>query len=246
MPNCIFGLMLSFLLSFPAAASADWFLDVETGIAFPGYNDIQVPNDQTGSRFSLTDNLDVSNQFVYRLRAGYQTGRHCISVFAAPLRLEGSGILDSDIQFAEETFSQGEEVNGFYRFDSYRLTWRYLIVDSPVFSFAGGLTAKIRDAEIRLETARTSANTTNTGFVPLLSFKLVWKPGNRLGAVLEGDALAGPQGRAEDVFIGVLFCASERIDLRAGYRLIEGGADVESVYNFTLVNFLTAGATIRL
>jgi hypothetical protein len=30
--------------------------------------------------------------------------------------------------------------------------------------------------------------------------------------------------------------------LKAGYRLLEGGADVEEVYNFAWLNFLVIGA----
>jgi hypothetical protein len=33
--------------------------------------------------------------------------------------------------------------------------------------------------------------------------------------------------------------------LRAGYRVVEGGADVESVYNFTWINYAALGATVR-
>lgn len=233
-------------VSIPGTASGGWFLDVEAGMAFPGYNDVQVPNDDTGTRFSLTDALDVDPEFIYRIRGGLETGKHTFYAFAAPLTLEGSGVLEEEIEFGGETFAQGSDVTGLYRFDSYRLTWRYLLVDNTDIRFSGGFSAKIRDAEIRLESGSLSANTTNTGFVPLLSFDLRWKPACRLGAVLEGDALVGPQGRAEDVFLGLIYKAGDRLDLRAGYRIIEGGADVESVYNFTLVNFVTAGATLRI
>ncbi len=224
-----------------------FFLDVEGGVAFPGYNDVQVPNDDTGSRFSLSDVLDVQSRFIYRIRFGMTSGRNTFYLFAAPLSLKGSGTLSRDIDFAGTTFSQGQEVDGTYRFDSYRLTWRYLLVDKANITLWGGLTAKIRDAEIRLESGGTSAYTDNTGFVPLLSFDLRWRPFiSRLTVIMEGDALVGPQGRAEDVFLGLSYPAGDRIDLRTGYRIIEGGADVESVYNFTLINFAVAGVTVRI
>jgi hypothetical protein len=232
---------------FSSSPGAGFFLDVEGGMAFPGYNDVQVPNDGTGTRFSLTGVLDVEPEFIYRLRAGMTTGKHTFFLFAAPLRLEGTGTLDETVEFAGSEFQAGETVDGLYRFDSYRLTWRYLLMDSNVFSFSGGLTAKIRDAEIRLESGGRSAFTDNTGFVPLLSFDLRWRPGcHPVSLLLEGDALVGPQGRAEDVFLGVLYSPSSRIDLRTGYRIVEGGADVESVYNFTMVSFVTAGITCRI
>jgi hypothetical protein len=231
-------------LALPCAAGT-WFLDVEGGMAFPGYNDVQVPNDETGTRFSLADALDIESKLIYRVRAGYETGRNTFSLFAAPLRLNATGSLPEDISFAGEDFSEGEQVEGLYRFDSYRATWRYLLVDDPGFLFKLGFTAKIRDAEIRIESGSQTANTTNTGFVPLLSFELRWVPAGDLTVLLDGDALVGPVGRAEDVFLGGEYPLSDRMDVRAGYRIVEGGADVETVYNFTLVNFVTAGLTLQ-
>jgi hypothetical protein len=231
-------------MSIPAFG-LDWFVDLETGFAFPGYNDVQVPNDSTGTRFSLTGVLDVETEFVYRARFGLTTGRHWFSLLAAPLRLEGSGELRSELRFADEVFAEGDLVDGLYRFDSYRLSWRYLLLDGSRFSLAAGVTAKIRDAEIRLESGGVSAATTNTGFVPLIGFDARWKPSTCFTLQLEGDALAGPQGRAEDVFLGVMIHPGGSTDLRAGYRMVEGGADVESVYNFTLVSYLMAGITQR-
>jgi hypothetical protein len=236
--------MLVLFTAVPAHA-VEWFADIEAGVAFPGYNDVQVPNDSSGTRFSLTGVLDVESEFVYRARFGMTTGRHWFSLLAAPLRLEGSGTLPSDLHFAGEVFPEGDRVDGLYRFDSYRLSWRYLLAENPTLSFAAGLTAKIRDAEIRLESADRSASTTNTGFVPLLGFDARWRPSPCFTVVLEGDALVGPQGRAEDVFLGAMIHPSASTDLRAGYRIVEGGADVETVYNFTLVNYLMAGITQR-
>ncbi len=65
--------------------------------------------------------------------------------------------------------------------------------------------------------------------------------------LLEGDALASPggQGRAEDVLLALFYRLNDRLSLKAGYRILEGGADVESVYNFTLLNYVIAGAEFR-
>lgn len=224
----------------------NWFVDIESGMAFPGYNEIQVPNDSTGTRFSLSESLDIESKLIYRVRAGYETGKHSFSLFAAPLTLNAQGPLPAEIVFAEETFSEGEQVEALYRFDSYRATWRYQLIENSEFLFKLGFTAKIRDAEIKIESDDHTATTTNTGFVPLLSFELRWMPATKLTVLFEGDALVGPVGRAEDVFLGAEFPLSESIQGRVGYRIVEGGADVESVYNFTLVNYATAGLTISL
>jgi long-subunit fatty acid transport protein len=46
-----------------------------------------------------------------------------------------------------------------------------------------------------------------------------------------------------DVALAVSYRLNDRIALRAGYRILEGGADVEEVYNFALVHFLSFGVT---
>jgi hypothetical protein len=234
---------LPLLLSALPCSARGWFLDIEGGMAFPGYNDVQVPNDDSGTRFSLSDALDIGSKPAWRVRAGYETGRHAFSLFAAPLSLRASGTLSQEIDFAGETFSAGEEVDALYRFDSYRATWRYLLTQSPDLHFKIGFTAKIRDAEITVESPGATGTTTNTGFVPLLSFELRWMPGECMTVLFEGDALVGPVGRAEDAFLGMEFPTGKNMRARFGYRIVEGGADVETVYNFTMVSFVNAGLT---
>lgn len=237
-------MILAGTLSVPCFGSG-LFVDFEGGMAFPGYNDVQVPNDSSGTRISLTETLDVESKLIYRVRVGYETGKNTFSLFAAPLQLNGTGTLLVELDFAGKTFNEGDEVEALYRFDSYRATWRYLLVDDPGFLFKLGFTAKIRDAEITIESSEQTGSTTNTGFVPLISFELRWLPADGFTVLFEGDALVGPVGRAEDAFLGAEFYLPDNITARAGYRIVEGGADVESVYNFTLVNYATAGLTFR-
>lgn len=239
------ALIVAGTISVPCLGNG-FFVDIEGGMAFPGYNDVQVPNDSSGTRFSLSETLDVDSKLIYRVRVGYEAGRNTFSLFAAPLSLSGNGTLPAELDFAGTTFNEGDEVDALYRFDSYRATWRYLLVDNPGFLFKLGFTAKIRDAEITVESPEQTGSTTNTGFVPLLSFELRWLPWEAFTVLFEGDALVGPVGRAEDAFLGGEFSLSSKVNARAGYRIVEGGADVESVYNFTLVNYATAGLTYSL
>ena len=58
------------------------------------------------------------------------------------------------------------------------------------------------------------------------------------------DALATPQGRAEDVLVAVQYQLQKNIDLKLGYRMLEGGADVDEVYNFALLHYLVLGVAI--
>ena len=68
----------------------------------------------------------------------------------------------------------------------------------------------------------------------------------RLALELAGDALAAPQGRAEDIAAFLVYRATDRLDLKAGYRLLEGGADVDEVYNFALLHYLAFSLSLRI
>jgi hypothetical protein len=81
--------------------------------------------------------------------------------------------------------------------------------------------------------------------VPLINFRLDWRFAEKLGLIFEGDGLAAPQGRAEDIFLGLGWELSKALALKAGYRLVEGGADNDEVYSFTWVNYASVGALIR-
>jgi len=75
---------------------------------------------------------------------------------------------------------------------------------------------------------------------------MFWKLDEKFGILLEGDALAAPQGRAEDVLIAATYRLSDRMGLKAGYRILEGGADNDEVYNFALFNYASVGLSIYL
>ena len=235
-------LSISTLTAIPL--SGQWFLDLETGAAFARSNDVRVPN-ATGTLFSLTDDLDADPALALRARLGITLGRrHHIVLFAAPLTIKAGGRSDKDIHFAGEDYPSGTSLDANDKFNSWRLTYRYDLVRSEKWTLGLGLTAKIRDAAISLSGGGASSETTDFGFVPLINFLVRWDVTDRWGLLLEGDAAAAPggQGRAEDVLLAVLFRPSQRLTLRAGYRLLEGGADVDQVYNFAWVDYLTVGA----
>jgi len=233
-----------------APVVARWSVDIEAGPVFSGYNDVRIPGD-TGTLFSLTEDLHARTALGLRARLSKTFGdRHWVSVLVAPLRVESRGTLERDVFFAGTLFNTwGEELTGLYRFDSYRLTYRYGLVRARRFSLDLGLTAKVRDAEISLKYTAVrlpGARKTNTGFVPLVSFRADWQLGPRFGLLLDGDALGVPQGRAEDVMAALRVGFGDRVDARVGYRLLEGGSDVDEVYGFALFHYAVAGITFRL
>ncbi|MBN1223066.1 MAG: hypothetical protein JXB23_07435 [Candidatus Aminicenantes bacterium] len=239
-------IFLIMVLIMPLAGFSDWFLDVEGGWVWCGYNDVRIPAG-SGTDFSLCDDLSLDSKAAFRMRLGYRFHpKHSVSVLYAPLSLNADGSVDKDIFFNGETFRAGTQLDALYRFNSYRLTYRFDFVNSRKWRVGLGITAKIRDAEIKVEDGEKSSSKKDVGLVPLLNFRVEWLFSRKLSLLLEGDALASPggQGRAEDVLFAFRFHPTEAISLRFGYRILEGGANVESVYNFALLHYLVAGARI--
>jgi hypothetical protein len=227
-----------------APAAGQVTLDFESGLVSSGYNDVRIPGD-TGTDFSLSEDLSAESTVYFRARLEYTLGsRHALSVLYAPLTLDATGTLAQAVSFAGEEFPAGTDVEGTYTFNSYRLTYRYMLTQSDRFEAGIGFTAKIRDAAIKLEGGGLAAEKTNVGFVPLLNFRFAWAAAERVTLLLEGDALAAPQGRAEDVLAGVLVNVTDNVRLRLGYRFVEGGADNDEVYNFALINYASAGVVV--
>jgi hypothetical protein len=154
------------------------------------------------------------------------------------------GSVPNSIFFEGVTFPANIQLNGTYKFNSYRLTYRYDLVKNPGFEFGLGFTAKIRDAKISLASSGLASEKTNVGFVPIINFRLLWKIDDKYGLLLDGDALAAPQGRAEDVLIAATYKLSDNLGIRAGYRILEGGANNDKVYNFALFHYASVGLAI--
>jgi hypothetical protein len=221
-----------------------WNLDVGTGVVFSEYNDVRIPND-SGTDISLSDELETDPDYFATVRFIYSlNNKHNISVFAAPLRLNANGKVNKSVRFQEEEFSANIPLTAVYRFDSYRVTYRYDVHRTRNFRAGFGFTVKIRDASISLEGDNKRAEKKNTGFVPLINFGAQWMFTKRLGIILDGDALAAPQGRAEDVLLALQYKLNENVALKLGYRILEGGADVDEVYNFALLNYLVFGSIL--
>lgn len=233
-----------FLIGYAPSVRADWSVDIEGGVAYSGYNDIRIPGDG-GTLFSLTDDLKSDEAGFFRVRVTTQLGqRHRLSLLVAPLRIEGAGRVDRDLDYNGVVFPSGQLLSSHYRFDSYRLTYGYTIVESDRLRFDLGFTAKVRDASIKIEGESESSEKTNTGFVPLINFAFDWSFAPQIGLLLKGDALAAPQGRAEDVLLAAYKDFSDRVRVRLGYRILEGGADNDEVYTFALVHYASAGLTL--
>ncbi len=227
------------------AAGAQLTIDLEGGMVSSLYNDVRIPGDE-GTLFSLTDDIETDAGAFYRVRVAYTFGdRHTVSGLYAPLTLTASGTAPADLDYNGDLFTEGSDLEGTYTFNSYRLTYRYEFTPTGRWSYGLGFTGKIRDAAIKVESDGLTSEKTNVGFVPLLNFRVRYDATDRLAVSLEGDALAAPQGRAEDVMLAVHYDLTDTAELRVGYRFVEGGADNDEVYNFTFLNYALMGVTLR-
>lgn len=231
------------LLGTAGLSFGQWFVDLENGAVLSGYNDVEIPRG-IGTRFSLSEELKTDVAYFFRLRAGYQwKSRHTVSLLVAPLSLKTEGSLDRPVFFYQELFPAGTPLRGRFKFNSYRLTYRYDFIRKGRWQVGAGLTAKIRDAAIGIEGGGLSSTKTNAGFVPLINLRVLWQFHDRWGLLLEGDGAVARQGRAEDFLLALLWKVRDNLSLKFGYRILEGGADVEEVYNFTMLHYLSAGLT---
>ncbi len=241
----IFLLTTAVTLFFTTLVFSQFNLDLETGAYFSGYNDVRIPGDK-GTLFSLSEDLESDPGFYYRIRLFYNINkRHHIGALYAPLSIQSSGKINKDIDFNGGTFPADTPLEGTFQFNSYRLIYRYDFLLREKIEMGIGFTAKIRDAKISLSGAGVKEEKTNIGFVPIIHFRILWKWNQSLALLLDGDALVAPQGRAEDVLIALKVKASKNIDIKAGYRILEGGADNDEVYTFSLINYAAIGAIIK-
>lgn len=220
-------------------------LEVEGGALWQSRNDVQVPNDAAGTRFSLVDVTGGGPWTAVRLYATWNINeRHGVRVLLAPLRISEARTLDAPVDFAGGTFAAGLPAEGTYQFNSWRVTYRYRFHDGEDWRWWVGFTAKVRDAEIRLEQGATVAGKTDVGFVPLLHVAGTRRINDRWSAELDVDALAGGPGRAEDAALKLRYHVNRRWSFSGGYRTVEGGADVDEVYAFAWLHYAVLSARV--
>lgn len=222
------------------AFSSKLGLEAEVALVSQSRNDVQIPAD-TGTRFSLSD-FQKGPALAYRIYGRLSwgdTSQHEIRLLWAPLQLNVEGLAPKDIVFRNETFAEGVGIKGRYKFNSYRASYIYKFYESENFWVRVGFTSKIRDAGIRLTSGSQAAERSNVGFVPLLHFSAAWKIRSDSQLMLDVDALAAPQGRAEDVLLAYERSFNGFIKAsRIGYRMVEGGADGGGdVYNFAWIHY---------
>lgn len=228
------------LAMLPSSVFGQTYLTVESSWIWQSRNDQRIPG-TTGTQFSIAD-FEKGPFNGYRIYAGHiWNKRHEFRTLYAPLEIEVNGEFVQAVSFQDATFAANTPTTAFYKFNSYRLTYAYHFDRSQDWRFALGFTAKVRDAEVRLEQNGVTRSKSNVGFVPLINFQAYCQLTTNWLFRFDFDGLAAPQGRAIDA---ALFLERQFQALSAfgGYRTVEGGADNEEVYNFAWIHQAVIGA----
>lgn len=221
-------------------------VEVEGGPVWQSSNDVEVPNDGTATRFSLADLVGTGPTWAGRAYLTLRlTDRSSLRVLLAPLSFTETGTPTGPLRFEGADFVGGAPVEATYTFNSYRLSYRWRARTSERADYWIGFTAKIRDATIALTQGPVTSRKDNVGFVPLLHAAADWRLGSDVTLSVDVDALAGGPGRAIDGSLKLGYDIDEHWSLRAGYRTVEGGADVDEVYNFAWLNYAVASVAWR-
>jgi len=221
-------------------------LELELGPAWQSKNTVQIPNDPSGTRFSLKDLVGTGPWAAGRLYFTWNIKpKHSLRLMVGPLSYTETGIFDEQVNFAGESYQPGLPVEATYKFNSWRLGYRWKFKDGERWTLWAGFTANVRDARIALAQGETSSEDTDVGFVPLLSFAANYRFADQWYAHFDFEGLAGGPGRAIDTALKVVYEINDSWAVSAGYRMLEGGADVEEVYNFAWFQYAVVSGIYR-
>lgn len=246
-PRLLLLLVIPFALS-PVAASeetGDVTLQLEGGAVGFQYNDVRIPGD-TGTKFDISELTGDGPDPYLRAMATWQfADNHALRLTWAPLESKGTDLLDEPVDFRDLTFAAGVPTRARYRFDTWRLAYRWTFRRSEKWDLAVGAAVLVRDAEISLAQAGQAATKDDLGVVPLLHFRAEYHLGPRSDLVLDFEGAAAPQGRALDLALKYRRRWASGWEVSAGYRTLEGGADNDDVYTFAWLHHALVGVGYR-
>jgi hypothetical protein len=225
---------------------------LESGAVWFSRNDARVPGGGSGGGADAGDEFDLmaltgkGPEAYARATISYAFNeRHSLRLLYAPLEVEGTGALEQATRFRGATFQPDIETRSTYKFNTYRLTYRYTFRPWAFWQWAIGGAILIRDADITLEQGDLRESESNLGPVPLLHVYGERRLTDRLAAVVDVEGLGAPQGRAIDAAFTLNYAPAENWSVSAGYRTLEGGADVDKVYTFAWLHYALLSVTWR-
>ena len=246
-PHVVLVVLLGVAVSPVSAQSGSGFvIELEAGPVGQSRNEVQIPNTEAGTRFSLVDLVGNGPWPAARLYLTWAiNSRHSVRVLLAPLAYTETGSFTGPVDFAGQAYGPGDPVEATYKFNSWRLGYRYRFLRRERLNLSVGFTAKMRDAKIELAQGSTTSKDTDVGFVPLVYLGADRQLAEPWRLVFDFEGLAGGPGRAFDIALKLHYALTDHWGLSAGYRTLEGGADVESVYNFAWLHYAVVSGTYR-
>lgn len=206
---------------------------LSAGVSFQTRNDVQIPNDETGTRFSLADAVGEGPVNAVRFEALWNINeRHGVRILLAPLSYTESISFDTPVFFEGELYNANETLDASYRFNSWRIGYFYSFKNTSRTKIRVGATLKVRDAEIRLEQGDTTASNDDLGLVPLLYLSGRWAFSDHWTFGADIDALGGGPGRAIDLGLTLDYAFGQDWKIGVDLRALDGGADIDELLNF--------------
>lgn len=213
-------------------------LRVESGLVDFSRNDIRITGD-SGDNLNTKD-FSQDSTVGYRIYYKHNFDTSFIQLLYAPLETSFGGNFNAPKNFDGYSFSAGPAAIN-YKFNSYRLTYGREFLKNEKWLLNYGVVGKIRDAFIEVSQNGVTKRSSNVGFVPLLHFSGHYLISENYRFLFDLEALAAPQGRAIDMGLFGAYKINPTAELLIGYRVIEGGADNDKVYNFSLINQYSLG-----
>jgi len=233
-----------------AQASPRVILSYETGPAYIAQNDGRYGD--AGTPYEASDVGQQAN-LVRGERSAVEvvTGRHRVIALYAPFLVDTQVALAADLTFRDTTFAAGTVVDHRYRFDGYRGSYLYQVVDGDLAVELGG-SLQIRNADVAFTRVDGAARAvqSNIGLVPALKARLTYAPGAAWGR-LEVDGLStfglvgNVSGGLYDVAVTGGYAVRPDLDVYGTLRLLGGGAEVPAQAIDNWANFMNPSPGLR-
>ena len=245
------ALLLTALAAFTtplmAADHSRFSLELEVGPVWQSRNDVEIPNDGPATRFSLEDLVGNGPWPAGRFYFTWNINeRHGLRVLLAPLSYTETGIFDDRRSSPARRYAPGVPDRG-------DLPVQLLAGDlplplpAPASAGAGGSVSPPRSATPR---SQLQQGDRQRGHRPRLRAAAL--PRGATGAspsagISCSTSTPWPAGRAapRTVALKVGYDIGDRWSVAFGYRTVEGGADVDEVYNFAWFNYAVVSGAYR-
>jgi hypothetical protein len=240
---CILPGLILIMVSSALAGSLN--IHIESGGVWFSRNDVRIPGD-SGTRFDMLNLTGKGADPYFRITATYDfNDRHALRLTLAPLEVEGMGRLSEDVTFKDDVFTAGTPAKGTYKFNTYRLTYRWSFYEHENWRWGLGVAALVRDADITLEQGDRKQSRDDLGLVPLLHLYGEYRLNDQVSVVLDVEGAWSSMGRAVDAAFTAQYDFDSGWYAAAGYRMLEGGADNDEVYTFAWLHFAQASVGYR-